>query len=120
VHNDTTKQRKPRLDVVPDPARQILARRILEAGDLVQVAMIEALEGRLERGSHVGEIHHPTRVRIDLALKMQLYAERMPMKAGAFVIRRHLRQAMCSLDGEGSEQVHGSRPTTGYAPQTTA
>src|SRR3546814_4664113 len=68
------------------------------------------------RGLDVAEVHHPAAVGARLAGDMQLDHERMPVQPRAFVARRHVRQPVRGLDGEGLEDVHGRHSTAGFAP----
>ena len=106
MHDDAGQERQLRLHLGPDPAREILARRILEAGNLVLIVMIEPIERRLKRCAHIGEIHDPSGMRIDLACQMQLHSERVPVQACTLVPRRYVGQPMRGFDGEGAEEVH--------------
>jgi hypothetical protein len=70
--------------------------------------MIERIENRCERSLDVGEVHDPAKLRVDRSGYMNLYAERMAVKARALVVGRNGGQAMRSLDLENLEQIHGA------------
>src|ERR1035441_9948468 len=78
------------LEAIPYPARDLLAGRIFEAGDLVEIVVVQHPVERLERGADVGEVHHPARLRIDRAGHMNLHAEAVPMKPPALVALPHM------------------------------
>lgn len=105
MHDDFREQRQLRPHFIPDPAREIFAGRIFQAGDLVQIVMIELIVGGLERRADIGEIHDPSGVWIDIAAKMQLDAKRVPMQSRAFVPGGHMRQAMRRLDRECAKDI---------------
>src|SRR5690606_29484007 len=83
AHPHPVQQRQARLEFVPDPAREVLAGRILESRDLVQEAVIEALVERRERGLDLGEVHDPAQLRVDRPTDVHDDAERMPVQARA-------------------------------------
>ncbi len=72
MHDDFGEQRKLWFHLAPDPTREIFARRIFQAGNLIQVVMIESIVRRLKRGFDIREIHDPTGVAIDVTAQVQL------------------------------------------------
>ena len=56
-HNDFREQWQLWLQLFPNPDGDIFARRIFEAGNLVQIIMIELFPNRLERRGDVGVVH---------------------------------------------------------------
>lgn len=73
--------------------------------DVIQIMMIQAIEGGLERCTDIREVHDPSRMRIDGPAQVQLDSKRMPVQSGAFVPNGHVRQAMRRLDGKGTENI---------------
>jgi hypothetical protein len=71
--------------------------------------MVELIVDRLERLLHVGEIHHPAAVRVDVTAQMQLDTEGMAVQAGALVPCRDIGQTVGCFDSEGAEDIHGVR-----------
>ena len=63
--------------MAPDPARQNLAGRVLEAFDLVQIVVVEPTSQRLTGFGDVGEINDPSELRIELSLDVNPNAERV-------------------------------------------
>src|SRR5262245_25190632 len=59
VYDDLRELRQAWLDLVPDPAGEILAGGVLEPGNFVQVVVIEPFECRLKCVAHICEIHDP-------------------------------------------------------------
>ena len=106
MHDDAVQQRQTRPQRVPDPARQRLAGRILQTREVIQIAMVEAIEYRLEGGFQVGEVHDPSEHRVRFATHVDLDSKRMPVQARAFVPVGYVRQAMRRLDLERLEDVH--------------
>src|SRR5512138_3353614 len=78
----------------PDPARQVLARRILESRNLVQVPMIELIVQRTEGVLELGEVHHPPGAFADRPVHGNANLKRVPVQARALVPLRHVRQAV--------------------------
>jgi hypothetical protein len=107
VHNDLTQQRECRLDMLPDPYCQPFAGRVVEAFDVIEVMVIEAVVDWFERRLDIGEVHDPTGLRIDIATDMQFDPEGMPMQARALMPWRNMGQPVCCFDGKDFENVHG-------------
>lgn len=108
MHHDLTQQRQARMQLLPDPAREILAGGIFQSRDLVEIVMIEAVEGGLERGAHIGEVHYPAAVRIHRAADVYFDPEGMTMQARALVACRNVGQAMRGFNREYAEYVHAA------------
>jgi hypothetical protein len=89
---------EPRLQVLPDPAGQVLARRVLETWDLIQVVMVELVFQRLEGVLHIAKIAEPAHVLVNLPPQANLDAERVPMQTTAFMPRGHIRQQVGCLE----------------------
>ena len=94
------------LESVPDPAGEIFTGRVLQPGDVVEIVVIEHLEQRLECGLEVGEVHHPTQLRVERAFDMDLDLEGMAVQPRALVRGRQVGQAMCCLDAKGLGDFH--------------
>lgn len=75
MNYDLREQRQTRLRLAPDPAREVLAGGIFEAGNLVEQLVIEPVVNRLKRRAHVREVHHPAGMRIDRPGNQQLDAK---------------------------------------------
>jgi hypothetical protein len=61
----------------PNPPRDVLARWIFQAGDFVQIEVIEAIENRLKGSFNVSEIHYPAEMLIDWSIDEQFHAKGM-------------------------------------------
>src|SRR5687768_17399018 len=82
---DLREGRKLRLHLIPDPLGQDLARRVLEAGDLVQVPVIELVVEGLPQLVEVAEVDEPAGVRVDGTGDRELDLEGMAVKPRALV-----------------------------------
>ena len=67
AHDDPREPGQRGLEAIPDPRGEVLARRVLEPLDLVEVVVVELVEQRLERGLDVAEVHDPAGRRVDVA-----------------------------------------------------
>ena len=76
---DARERREAWLEGVPDPAREHLARRILEAGDIVQVIVVEPVVKRLPEVVEVTEIDEPTGALVDRPGDRELDLEAVPV-----------------------------------------
>ena len=73
--------------------------------------MVELLEQRLERTTDVGEVLHPTELRINRPGNMRFDAKRMPVQAKTLMIHRQVGQSVRRLDGEELEYFHAELKT---------
>ncbi len=92
--------------VLPDPARDILRGRILETGDVIEIVMIKLFEHRLECAFDIGEIGHPSELRVQLTADVDLHGIGMTMQPGTLVALRHVRQSVRCLDVKFLVDIH--------------
>src|SRR5690606_13117635 len=90
-HHDLRQLRQPGLEARPDPGSEVLAGRVFQALDLVEVVVVKLAVDGLEARLELGEVHHPAELGIDLAGNVDFHAEGMAMQPGALVARRHVR-----------------------------
>ena len=87
--------------MTPDPTRQLLARRIFETFDLVQIVVVESPPYRLEGFGDVGEIDDPSKAGIQRALDVYTHAKRVTVKPLALVplrdVWKQVRRFECEL-----------------------
>jgi len=107
-----------RIDAVPAPHRDwdtLKTIASVEADALVELSYtdlktgepaITHLRAALERGLHVGEIHHPAEMRVHGAAHVDLDAKRMPVHPRALVTGGHVRQPVRTLERERLENFH--------------
>jgi hypothetical protein len=84
-HDDFREQRQFWLQLFPNPDRDNFARRIFEAGNFVQIIMIELFPDRLERRRDVRVIHQPAELRVALARHDDFHLEAVAVQPPAFV-----------------------------------
>lgn len=106
MHHHFRQQRQRRLELMPNPSRQIFTSRILKPRNIVQIPVIESLVQRFERACDIGEILYPTGFGSDRTAHAELDAERMSVKPPAFVGFRHVRQTMSRFDSKDLEYFH--------------
>ena len=94
------------MDPLPNPNREVLARRIVESVNLVEIVMIESVEEWLKGTLHICEVDHPTGLRSDRASHVDLDPERMSVEPAALVPRWDVRQPMRRLNREFFEDIH--------------
>ena len=109
MYDNERQQRQHRPQPIPDPHGKVLAGRILQAGHVVEIAVVELVVEWLKRPFDLGEIDHPAIVWINRTGDMQLDTKRMPVHAAALVPSRYVRKAMRGFEGERLEQIHGDR-----------
>ena len=88
------------------PTGEVLAGGIIQAIDIVEIVVIEAIVERLETRLEVAEIHDPSENGIGRPFHMQLHAERVPMQPCTLVPFGHIRQTVGCLDVECLEDAH--------------
>ena len=106
AHDDLAQPGQRGGDALPDPAREVLAGRVLEPLDLVQVVVVELGVERLEGGLDLGEVHEPAELLVHLAAHVQRDLEGVPVQAGALVVRRDHGQPVRGLERELLEDLH--------------
>ena len=92
--DDFSQQWQLRLQLFPNPNRDVFTGGIFESGNLVQVKMVQFLPNRFERFRDVGVIHQPAEFRIALAGHDDLRLEAVPVQPTALVRLRQMRQQM--------------------------
>ena len=95
-----------RCEALPDPAREILTGRVLEAFDLVQIVVIQSFPNRFAGIPNVGEINDPTELRIELSLYANTDPVRVPVQTLALVPIRNVRKQVRRLETELSPDLH--------------
>ena len=88
VDDDLGQLGKGRRQLIPDPAGEELARRVLEAVDVVQVVVVEAIEDRSHRGRDVGEVADPPGLLPDRRFDLDPHLERVSVETRALVTRQ--------------------------------
>lgn len=92
--------------LVPNPFRQIFAGWIVEAWNVVQIVVIEALIKRLEDCFYLGKVTYPPGVWIDIASQIDCHPKRMPVQAAALVALWHVWKTMGGLEGKLFKNFH--------------
>src|SRR5579885_1806655 len=105
-HDHFGEKRQRGLELLPYPARQVLAGGIVEARHVVEITVVQAVEYRLEGLLQVREVHDPAGPGIHRAGHVDPHLEGMAMQAGALVPLRHVRQSVGRLDVESLVDVH--------------
>ena len=108
MNDQLAHERQGWLQTFPDPAREVFARRVFQAFDLVQVIVIEPFQDRVESRFDVGEVHHPTGLLADRAFDVDADAKRVAVQAGALVAGRDVGQEVGGFEVEGFADFHGA------------
>lgn len=107
MNHDSRQQWNSWFQVLPNPFSQPFAGGVLQALHLIQEMVVETVIKRTERGLEIREIHHPSKLRVDVAAGMEFDPERMAVQSGALVTLRNVWESVCGFDGEGLEDFHG-------------
>ena len=91
---------KLRFEFRPDPAGDVFAGGIFEAGDFVEEAVVELVFERFEEGLEFGEIHEPAGAGVDGAADGDFDAEGVAVEAGALVAWGDVGEAVGGLEVE--------------------
>lgn len=108
VDADRAQFRQQWFQFIPDEFGQDFAGRVFQAGNVVQVVVIQALVERLENRFDLGEVADPACVRIEVAAQVNRHFERVAVKAPALVAVRYVRQAMGGFECKFLEDFHSS------------
>ena len=84
----------------PDPDSDVLARRILEAGNVIQIIVIELLLDRRKRQLDVRKVHDPSGWLRDFALNKDGDLKRVTMQSCALVSFGDVRKAVGRFECE--------------------
>ena len=106
VDADGGQFREQGLEFGPDPLGQHFAGGVFQAGDVVEVVVIQALVERLEDRFDFGEVADPTGVRVEVAAQVDRDFERVAVQAPALVAIGHVGQAMGGLERKFLENFH--------------
>jgi hypothetical protein len=94
------------MQAIPYPLRDDFAGGIFEAGNVVEVVVIQLLEEWGAGGGDLGEVEHPAGVGADGAGDVDLGAKGVAVKPGALVILGDVGEAMGRLERELFEDFH--------------
>lgn len=103
---DAAELREGGFEMAPDPAGEVFAGGVFEAGDVVEVAVVELVVEGAEGGFEVGEIHDPSGGSADGAGDMDGHVEGVSVEAGALVVGGDVGEAVSRLEGEFLEDFH--------------
>src|SRR5947209_3452086 len=85
VDDDLAQARALRREPLPKPRGHVFDGWIFQAGNLVEIAVIEVLDQRSHRVADLRVIVKPSGRRIDLALDAHLHLEAVPVHPAALV-----------------------------------
>src|SRR5687768_2128184 len=97
---DLHEWRKLRLHLIPDPLRKVLARRVLETGEVVQVIVVEPIVERLPDGVDLTVVDEPTGRGVDRTRDRDLDLEGMTVQAPALVALGDLGQKVSRFEAK--------------------
>ena len=93
-------------EALPDPASDDFAGGVFEAGDVVEVVVVELLVERAEGGVEVGEVADPAEGLVEVAADVDLDAEGMAVQARALVAGWDVGQLVCGFETKLFEDFH--------------
>lgn len=100
AHNDLAQGWQRRLKLLPDPTCNVLARRILQTLNFVEVVVVDPLFDGLECPFDVVEVHDPSELWIERAPNMDFDLKAMTVQTTAFVSNRNEWEAVGRFDRE--------------------
>lgn len=83
--DDFLEERKFGTEALPNPGGEVFAGGIVEAGDFVEVVVIEAVKDGLESGGDVGVVHEPAEFGVAWARDDNFDNEAVAVEPAAFV-----------------------------------
>ncbi len=96
---------QPASQTVPDEFCQDFAGGIFQAGNVVEHAVVELLDDRLDQPLDLPEIHHPAGLRIDRACNVNVHTVAVPVDRPALMAGRCVGQAVRRLKTERLYQL---------------
>ncbi|KTB95575.1 hypothetical protein AO073_17270 [Pseudomonas syringae ICMP 11293] len=84
-----------RLQLIPDPFREVFAGWILQARDVIQVVMIKAFVQRFENRLDFRKVPDPAGMRINLSGQMNADTKRMAVQTSTLVPLWNVGEAVC-------------------------
>lgn len=94
--------------MLPDPAGEMFTGGIGKTVDVVEVAVIQLVMNRLERGLDVGEIHNPAGRWIEWPSHVDLDSKRVTMESATFATVRNIRKELRGFKRELFKDFHAS------------
>jgi len=89
------------LQAPPDPGGDVLAGGVFEAGDFVEIMVVQLFPERLEGPGDVGVIHEPAELGVAFAGDDDFSLEAVAVQAAAFVRLGEVRQQVRGFKLEG-------------------
>lgn len=77
--------------------------------------MVQSIVDGLKRFFHIGKIHHPPGVGINVPGHVDLDAERVAVQPGTLVAVGDMRQSVCCLEGKYFKDFHERDYIAGFA-----
>lgn len=103
---DCTELRQQGLHFLPDKLGQHFAGRVFQAGNVVQVVVVQSLVQRLEDRLDFREVADPASVRVEVAAQVDRHFERVTVQAAALVAVRYVGQAVGGFESKFLEDFH--------------
>jgi hypothetical protein len=99
--DDFDEEREGWFEASPDPERDLFAGRVVQAGDIVEVPVVELFPERAEGSGEIGIIDEPTELGIAGAGDGDFDLEAMAVEASALVGVGEFGEEMGGLELEG-------------------
>ena len=93
-------------ETLPDPAGEDFAGWVFEAGDVVEVVVVELIVERTEGSVEVGEVTDPAECFVEVAADVDFDAEGMAVQARALVAGGNVGQLVCGFEAELFKYFH--------------
>ena len=98
---------EPGFQAIPDPHDDVLGGGLGEALDVVEVVVVELVDGLVGDAFDLGEVDDPAHLGVEIALDVDDQAVGVAVEAGALVGGGEVVQAMGGVERELSEDLHG-------------
>ena len=106
VELETCEARQGGVEALPDPATDVLGGGLSEAGKLVEMAVIQIVDDRLNRGLELGEVHHPSGAGLNGPGDVDDESVGVAVEAAALMTGRGVGEAVGGLETELAEDLH--------------
>lgn len=112
MDNDLREQWQRRLQSMPNPSSEILAGRILQPSDIIEIVVIEGIKDGSKRLANIGEVLYPALSLRHRSGETDFDAKRVAVQTPAFVAFRDIGEAMRSFEGENLMDIHSYATVT--------
>lgn len=117
MNDNAAQSGESRGESLPQPTTEDFARRVFEAGDVVQIVVVELFEEWLPSVVDQRVVDEPACLRVDGPFDDDLHTETMTVQALTLVAFGDMRKSVCSFEADFSNEadVHRERQLASFS-----